>query len=127
MGQSKFMLGTSKGCAMRLAPIAEHIGLSEGIEDALSVTQLYGLPCWATGSTSGLTNVQLPPEITQVTIYSDGDAAGVDAARKAAQRLIAEGRKVEIFAPPDGIKDFNELLKKKETATQKSDAESAIT
>lgn len=118
MEQSKFMLGQSRGCAIRLAPDAFHIGLSEGIEDALSITQLYGLPCWATGSTSGLINIDLPHNIMQITICADSDSAGVSAARKAAQRLIAEGRKVDIIVPPNGIKDFNELLiTKKEKAT----------
>ena len=40
----------SLGCgAVRLAPpAAGRLGLAEGIESALSATQMFGVPCWAT-------------------------------------------------------------------------------
>ena len=48
-----------------------------------------------------------------VTIAADGDEAGEEAAQAAARRFIAEGRKVKIARPPQGM-DFNDLLLKPE-------------
>ena len=105
----KLMLGSSKGCAIRLSPMSESIGLTEGIENALSVTLMTGLPCWALGSASGFFNVVLPDAIREVVIFRDNDAAGINAAERAKQRFEQEGRRTRIIAP-QGVNDFNELL-----------------
>ncbi len=109
----RLMIGRCAGGAVRLAPAGPELVLSEGIETGLSVQQATGLPVWATLSTSGLRSVILPPATTVVTIAADGDQAGEVAAQAAARRFIAEGRKVKIAHPPQGM-DFNDLLLKPE-------------
>jgi putative DNA primase/helicase len=105
----KLMLGSSKGCTMRLSLFFNTIGLTEGIEDALSVTLMTGLPCWAVGSAVGLVNVELPNAIHEVVIFRDNDHAGINAAERAKHRFEQEGRRTRIIEP-QGCKDFNELL-----------------
>ncbi len=116
VSSAKLNLGSPKGCAIRLAPATTRVALTEGIEDALTVTQLYYWPCWAVGNVAGLTSVILPDAITEVMICADADEAGLRAADKAAERFVKQGRKVDIITP-DGAKDFNEMLMK-----QKKDA-----
>jgi putative DNA primase/helicase len=115
----KLMLGSSKGCAIRLSPLSESIGLTEGIENALSVTLMTGVPCWAGGSASGFFNVQLPDRVREVVIFRDNDTAGIRAAEHARTRFEQEGRRTRIIEP-QGYKDFNEMLmtKHKEKAVR---------
>ena len=72
---------------------------------------LSDIPAWATLGTSGFSNVQLPDEVQEVIIAADGKPVEREAAKKAAGRLIAEGRRVRIAFPP-GQGDFNDLLPK---------------
>ena len=109
VSNNKMMLGKCAGGAVRLAPAGPELVLSEGIETSLSVQQATGLPVWATLSTSGLRSIILPPEVETVIIAADADEPGEKAAQEAARRFIAEGRKVKIARPPQGM-DFNDLL-----------------
>ena len=111
----RMMLGKNGGGAVRLAPLGESgvLALSEGIETGLAVmTACPGLAVWATLSTSGLEQVQLPAQATRIIILADHDAsgAGLRAAETTARRLRAEGREVAIAMPPEAGDDFNDLL-----------------
>ncbi|MFN4140276.1 toprim domain-containing protein [Aestuariivirga sp.] len=113
--KSRMMLGKVAGGAVRLASFAGEgaLGISEGIETGLAVmTACPGLPVWATLSTSGLEQVQLPPAARRVIILADNDAsgAGLRAAETAARRLRMEGREAVIALPPMAGQDFNDLL-----------------
>lgn len=65
------------------------IGLTEGIETAIAVRQLFGTPTWACMSTSGLKNVKLSEEVKRVIVYADHDRnfSGQKAAFELANRL----------------------------------------
>ena len=111
----RMLLGKPGGGAVRLAPVGADgvLGLSEGIETGLAaMTACPGLPVWATLSTSGLQQAQLPPEAQRIIILADHDesGAGMRAAEAAARRLRGEGRKVAIALPPRQGDDFNDLL-----------------
>ena len=70
------MLGKIGGGAVRLAPLADGaaLGICEGIETGLAVMKACpGLTVWATLSTSGLEQVQLPPEAKRVIVLADHD------------------------------------------------------
>ena len=105
----RMSLGPIGGGAVRLAPVAPRLALSEGIETALSVQQATGMPAWAALSTSGLKRLVLPPEVREVIIFADGDEPGEAAAAAAAEKFSGKGRKAFIARPPKG-KDFNEVL-----------------
>ena len=111
----RMMLGKTGGGAVRLAPIPDDgvLGLSEGIETGLAaMTACPALAVWATLSTSGLEQAQLPPEARRIIILADHDAsgAGMRAAEAAARRFQREGRQVAIALPPRQGDDFNDLL-----------------
>lgn len=111
---AKMMLGRSAGGAVMLGAISQslhHLLVGEGIETVLSVMNATGLPGWAALSTSGLTALNLPSQVREVTIVADADAAGRKAAEKAAQRWIGSGRTVRIAYPPAGHNDFNDALR----------------
>ena len=104
-------LGPIGGAAVRLAPAAELLMVTEGIETALSAMQATDLPAWAALSTSGIVGLVLPPIVETVVILADHDASGAGerAAQSAAARWLAEGRLVRIAMPPHPDTDFNDV------------------
>ncbi len=107
----KMMLGPVSGGAVQLSKAAPKMVVSEGIENALSVTQATGLPAWAGLSTSGLIGLRLPvpPMAEEIIIACDNDPPGRRAADEVAEKWTKEGRKVCLALPPEN-KDFNDLL-----------------
>ena len=105
-------LGPIAGGAVRLAPAAETLLVGEGVETCLAAMQASAQPAWAALSTSGMTTLLLPPDVRTVIILADHDrsGAGERAARTAAQRWLAEGRRVRIAMPPEPGTDFNDVL-----------------
>lgn len=99
------------GGAVRLfKPSGNFIGLSEGIETALSASALFSVPTWACLSAYFLENVELPPEIRSVIIFSDNDKSftGQKSAFTLAHRLAAKEIEVSVQIPISG--DWNDEL-----------------
>jgi DNA primase len=107
----KLSLGRVRGGAIRCAPAAGEIILTEGLEDALSLQQELGQAAWATAGAGGLSSVQLPLGVRSVIIGADSDETGLREARKAASRFAAEGRRARLIMPLPGFKDFNDELR----------------
>jgi hypothetical protein len=107
-------LGPIAGGAVRLASAQpdDWLVIGEGIEKVMSVMQARGLPGWAALSAGGIERLLLPPEARLVLIVADHDANGIGerAARNAALRWLAEGRRVRIAMPPEPHTDFNDVL-----------------
>jgi putative DNA primase/helicase len=106
----KMALGPIRGAAVRLAPAAPILCLTEGLETALSIQQATGMASWAALGTANLARVELPELVREIVIAADGDQPGERAAQAAAQRLLAQGRKIRIMRPPSG-QDFNDVLR----------------
>jgi putative DNA primase/helicase len=106
------MLGRAAGGAARLAPAADALLVGEGAETTLAAIQATGMPGWAALSTVGLTRLVLPAIVRTVIILADHDASGAGerAARDAAGRWLAEGRRVRIAMPPESGTDMADLL-----------------
>jgi hypothetical protein len=106
--------GPIKGGAVRLAAAADTLMVGEGIETCLSAMQATSIPAWAALSTSGIKALILPPLplAAAVVILADNDRSGVGqrAAQSAAERWLAEGRRVRIATPPKPGTDFNDVL-----------------
>ena len=104
--------GSTGDCAIRLAPVAEHIGLAEGIETALSVTALYNVPCWATGDTVRMGKFKVPEGVKEISIFADIDHnyAGEVAAFALASRLTREGYVANVYQHCPRGTDYNDLL-----------------
>jgi putative DNA primase/helicase len=105
----KMMLGPCRGGAVRLADPGELLMVGEGIESCLSAMQETGHPAWAALSTSGLRALDLPKDVRDVIVLSDGDDPGEAAARDCALRWKRDGRRVRIARPLRGM-DFNDML-----------------
>jgi putative DNA primase/helicase len=107
--------GQAAGAAIRLAPAndVDWLIFGEGIETTASVMQATGLPGWAAGWDGGIERLVLPAQVRRVLIAADHDknGAGERAARRAAQRWLAEGRRVRIAMPPNPGTDFNDFVK----------------
>lgn len=103
----------ASGRPLRQAPEGDTVALAEGIETALSVAiACPELRVLAAVSVSNMGNLMLPPAIGTVILCADNDAPDSAAARalqRAADRYLAEGRRVRIARPPVG-KDFNDAL-----------------
>jgi phage/plasmid primase-like uncharacterized protein len=113
---AKASLGPVWGGAVRLeAPASDKpIVIGEGIETSASAGRLMGLPAWSAVNAGNLAKgLVLPPEASRLVIAADPDRAGRTAARDAWLRWRAEGRNVQI-ATPDGVGDFNDLLRQLE-------------
>ncbi len=103
-------IGSPKGGAIRLCPPAPVLGLVEGIEDALSVLQLDGFPCWAVTGTSALQTFVPPREVKTVALAPDADGAGAKALGAAAAHLRGLGVEVKHAPVPRPYRDWNDCL-----------------
>jgi hypothetical protein len=110
--RDRAMLGRAAGGAVRLAPAGKTLLVGEGVETVLAAMQATGLPGWAALSTSGMVALTLPLVVGQVIVLADHDAngAGERAARAAAKRWLAEGRRVRIALPPEAGTDMADVL-----------------
>ena len=109
---AKAMLGPCAGGAVRLSEAPGPLVVAEGIETALSL--LSGLlrgpaTVWAALSTSGMKALRLPPKPGRLTIASDGDTPGREAAHALAERAAALGWRVSLLPAPDN-RDWNDIL-----------------
>jgi putative DNA primase/helicase len=95
--------GPIGGGSVRLASAAETLLVGEGIETCMSAMQAMSMPAWAALSTSGLKVLMLPAIVSTVIILADNDKndAGKRAAHAAAERWLAEGRRVKLAMPPE--------------------------
>ena len=107
----KMAKGILAGSAVRLAEAGQELGIAEGIEDALSVIQLYGVPTWAACGGANMSNVALPDIVESVTIFGDNGEAGHALADRAAEAFHKQGRKVQLAYPDEAFDDFNSVLK----------------
>lgn len=88
---------------------------SEGIETALAVRSMMGMPTWATCVAGLLENLVIPDSVRIVVVFGDKDrpsgakrdgsfehphGRGFTAAHKLVERMRAEGRKATAFFPP---------------------------
>ena len=106
----KLSKGSIKGNGVYLGKPQHHAYIAEGIEDALSIYQIFkGAFIIAALGTGNLRQITFPECVKRVSIARDNDEAGIRAAEELKQRLDREGYIVNILRPPQG-KDFNDYL-----------------
>jgi putative DNA primase/helicase len=116
----RLSLGPVGGAAIRLAEARENVPLiiGEGIETTASAMLVMAWPGWAALSAGGIERLILPPLPLAATVFiaadHDPNGTGERAARIAAERWIAEGRKVRIALPPVPGTDWNDVLLNKD-------------
>lgn len=112
----KLGLGPASGGAVRLGPVGEVLRLTEGIETGLGVALLTKCKAsvWATLSTSGMLNFEIPDGVKRLEIYADGDRhrlnkrtggimvpPGIAAAKQLQERAIKEGVQASVLPSPE--------------------------
>jgi putative DNA primase/helicase len=97
------------GCAVRLMPATDVLGIAEGIETAMSAAVLDGIPVWAATMAALLASFEPPSNVTTLRVYADRDEAGHTAALKLMERLQGCVR-LELRIPPAPAKDWNDFL-----------------
>ena len=111
MTNPKLSLGKTRGCALRLGPVARHIILCEGPEDGLTLRQrLPDASIWVGLGTGGLALVELPAEIEEVTLAGDNNRPGRIAVEKGFAAYEQQGRKVASMFPAENFADWNDEL-----------------
>ena len=100
--------------ALRLAPVAEHIGLAEGFETAWAAQLMHDMPVWAALGNKRYLKVLLPSEVKRVTIFADADAPGLLYAEKFREARPTLG--VAIMTPGAGAGDFAQAWQREDRA-----------
>jgi putative DNA primase/helicase len=114
---SRINAGTLGHSAVRpTMPIGDELGLAEGVETAMSASQIVNVAVWATLGAMRLGTVRIPHGIKLVHLFGDNDATGREHIKHAVERYTGAGLRVRVWWPPDGCKDFNDILKPKEVA-----------
>jgi putative DNA primase/helicase len=111
-GRARDNIGPLGAGAVRLFPPGEVLGLAEGVEDALSATQLTNIPCWAVLGAGRLGAVGLPSKVREVHLFADDDDPGRKGAANAREHFLRGGRTVVVRFPPEGAKDWNDVLRR---------------
>jgi hypothetical protein len=94
------------------------LGLSEGVEDGLSVA--LAQPAWrvaAAVSLSAMLSIAVPKQIDTIVLITQNDAPGSAAALllpRVRARFRAEGKRVWLLKPPRWLKDVNDIVKQRE-------------
>jgi putative DNA primase/helicase len=116
-GSAKKMLGPCRGCVIRLSPddqVLEGLGLTEGIEDGLSIISMGWRPIWVCGSAGAIKTFPVLPGIEALTIFGDPDIGGFENARVCQTRWQEAGRECVIRIPPCDGEDWNDFLRRSE-------------
>ena len=108
----KKIFGNMKGGCIRLSNPAKMLAVTEGVENALSVTQTYGHPCWAAVSAQGLKEFMPPKETEYLLIVADNDFSftGQEAAYSLAKRVTRMGIECYVDMPKTRGYDFNDEM-----------------
>jgi hypothetical protein len=114
LGNAKRMLGPAKGAALKLAAhtdVTDGLGIAEGVETALTIIYAGWQPVWACGSAGAIQSFPILSGIESLTIFADGDRAGVAAAAACQTRWANSGLECRILAPPDEGADWNDVVR----------------
>lgn len=117
----KKLLGSPEGGVVRLYEAGDALALTEGVETAMAVRAMTGLPAWACLSAAGLLSFtldRLPASVKTVEIYGDNDeswvgqAAAYGLAAQLHRDARAAGRELSIRVriPEKTGYDWNDVL-----------------
>jgi putative DNA primase/helicase len=105
---------TPKGGAVRLFYTngSDTLGVAEGIETALSASQLHDVPVWACLNAANLRTWEPPPTIRNIIVFGDRDGGPLFTGERAAFDLAAalgsRGLNVEVRLPDIVGSDWND-------------------
>lgn len=101
------------GSAIRLHdPVKGVLGIAEGIETALSASQLFHCPVWALINANNLEKWMPPQDVEHIIIFGDNDLSytGQASAYVLAKKLVATGSyRVDVRIPSQAGWDWNDV------------------
>lgn len=109
--------GATRGGAIRLhAPEGGRLGVAEGIESALSLHLIRGIPVWSSYCAGNLEALALPCGLgeLEIGVDVDEDGKGERSAQRLALRALREqpGLRVRLIVPEgEGPRDLNDELR----------------
>lgn len=95
----RLILGPSKGCALRLAPAAETLGLAADYETGHAAMMRYGIPTWCGLDALRLPYVVVPPIVRRIVVFAAPDNMSQIGARSTI--FMHSNREVIIHNSPD--------------------------
>jgi putative DNA primase/helicase len=101
------MLGDIKDSAIKLDPQGRRLCVAEGFESALAARQVGFSPVWALGSARRFLPID---NINELIILGEHDDASRKATDACSELWRAHGAAVSLALPPEGKKDFNDVL-----------------
>ena len=107
------------GCAIRLMPASEIMGVAEGIETAISASLLFGIPVWACVNGNLLAKWKPPEEAHEIVVFGDNDTnyTGQAKAYELANRLEVQfKRRTKVMIPKNAGTDWNDFYLEREVA-----------
>lgn len=109
--QPRRMIGNPGRGAARLSTPTRILGLAEGLETALSASELLQIPVWASLGNRRLPEIALPSDLEELVILADHDAPGRRAGEAAMATYARPGLAVRCEWPPAGMNDWNDLAR----------------
>lgn len=99
------------GCAIRLYPAKDILGVAEGIETSIAAHRIYKIPFWPLISAGQMERFEWPAGIRRLVVCGDNDAgfAGQKSAFALAHRAAMKGLDVEVIIPPDPGTDMADI------------------
>lgn len=106
----KRFLGLRSGALCRLFPLRGSVlPLAEGVEEALSVHRLRGLPCWSVGGIENYAAIEIPDHVEKIIVFTQHGDEARRALKRGRPNLTANGRALEV-EHPDPMMDWNDML-----------------
>jgi hypothetical protein len=106
----KRLLGRPLTGAVMLQPVADCLGLAEGVETAMSASLLLRIPVWAALGGERFGRVLIPPAVKRLILLPDDDVPGQLAASRARQAYASDKLVVETIWPWSALNDWNDVL-----------------
>jgi hypothetical protein len=118
---AKMTIGPMGNGAVRLGRQPRSMmGIAEGVETALSASQLYHIPVWATLAANRLGKLHIPKSVESLIIFADAGEVGMEAAFDAADTYERPGLRVDVMPPSVHHKgqysDFNDVIQERQRA-----------
>lgn len=107
----KRYLGSLGAGAIRYGQAPDtHLNIAEGFEDAVSVCRLHQLEhCWAAGGIERYTEIEIPPQVKMITIWSQHGEPATKAVKKTVTKFAKNGPQLSIEMPAPNM-DWNDML-----------------
>lgn len=101
--------GAMRDCAAQLSRPDIVLGLAEGVETAISASNLHHVPVWAVCG-ARLKDAPIPQSVREIVLFADHDEPGQSAATRARKVFSARGFKVSICIPDMIGSDWNDVI-----------------